>query len=235
MLVRLLEAEEYRVRLTVGRQASIELESSGAHGAVLLIWSAAAPGASYMRDWARAADPFLLVEISTAPGALQIERKAPVVDFASWRGERGGRAWNALSERLRAVSRVLEPPPPQTKQAALASLGVAGAAAFGVVGILGATSAPMLPDPLQAPTYDMAADDELLLDAPMGGPLSAMEPLSIEDLDTVEPLPLHRFTPMEQTPALDLYLAGDVAPNDIRDPTLLERLAAFNPLRDGDN
>ena len=121
MLTRLLEAEEHKVRLLVGRQSLSEVETSkSARDAVLLIWSANAPTQHYMREWSRQISPLRLVEIGLAPGWPDIARKAPVIDFINWRGERGARAWNALNDRLRAVARIIEPPKPPPKRAAIA-------------------------------------------------------------------------------------------------------------------
>lgn len=228
-LARVLKAEDNYVRLSYGRQAGGELEAAqNGPVAVLLIWSETAPSSTYMREWAQGIDPERLVEIATAPvAAPAINRKAPVIDFSRWRGERGGQAWNALAQRLRTVMNIIEPPPPQTRQAGLVALGGAGAMAFSVVSIIGAAAPPQQTLPL-APTFDVS--DVEVLDLPMGGPLDAVEPISADDLETIRPLPVHRFTPLEPTPALDLYLAGDPDVAELRDPTLLERLAALNPL-----
>jgi hypothetical protein len=99
-LTRLLEAEEHRVRLSVGRQSLSELETARCErDAVLVIWSPDARSQIYMLEWANKIDATRLVEISLADPP-RVARKATVIDFSHWRGERGERAaWNALNDR----------------------------------------------------------------------------------------------------------------------------------------
>ncbi|HRK65859.1 MAG TPA: hypothetical protein PLN53_15795, partial [Terricaulis sp.] len=101
-LMRLLAAEQHDVVISKGRQSLTELPAArSAKEAVVLIWSKDAHGVQYMRDWAAAIEPARLIEITRATISAPVGRRAPTIDFTSWRGERGGRAWNALKERLR--------------------------------------------------------------------------------------------------------------------------------------
>ena len=78
-LMRLLVAEEHRVKLTYGRNSLSEREASNnSREAVILIWSYDAPSQHYMLEWARGVDPVRLVELARAPGAPKIERKASI-------------------------------------------------------------------------------------------------------------------------------------------------------------
>lgn len=226
-LARLLVAEEHKVRVSYGRQSLHELEAAHAQGeAVMLVWSYDAPSQHYMLEWARTIDPARLAEVARAPGAPKINRCAPVIDFTHWRGERGARSWNALSERLRTIARVLEPPKPPPRHAALA-LGLASMAAVGGAVFLRVNDNPASSTSVETQT---AAVEQNL---GVGGPLHAAEPPSAEDIRIfVRPLGrnLHPLAPVD---GVDLAPIGEVAELDIRDPTLLERLQSLNPLRDG--
>lgn len=229
-LVRLLEAEQHQVRLTFGRQSLLELEAAAAaRDAVLIIWSPDAPSQTYMHEWARNIDPSRLVEIALAPGWPRIERKAPVIDFTTWRGERGARPWNALNDRLRAVSRAMEPPKPPPKHAALA-LGLASVAAVGVAAIvrMNDSHAPVAP---ADETLQTAESEEIM---GLGGAIVAIEPPSAEDTLLLHVVRGPRIAPLAPAPALDLVELAPFELSEIRDPTLLERLAALNPLRGDD-
>ena len=229
-LVRLLGAEEYDVRLLVGRGSQQGLaEAKSSKEAVLLIWSPAAPSQTYMLEWAKQIDPSRLIEIAVAPGWPRIERKASVIDFASWRGERGGRAWNALHERLRSVMRTLDPQPGPPPKAVLA-LGLSSLAAVGVaVGVrLSADApqtAPIAPETQTAHVQETAA---------MGGALFAVEPASIEDLATIPDVRPLRTGLMEITPLPELKTISDAPLPEVRAPTLIERIVELNPLNDED-
>lgn len=231
MLTRLLEAEQHQVRLLVGRQSLADLEEAKtSRDAVLLIWSANAPSQHYMREWARNIPPARLIEIARAPGWPDAPRKAPVLDFIAWRGERGARAWNALNERLRAVTRVYEPAKPQGRAAM--ALGLASIAAVGGAMIVRLNEAPA---PVTAASEDSEPAVAMVDPASgVGGPLDAVEPPSVEELDAVRRVPTLRFTPLEptETPQLTPITAYD--PPELRPPTLMERLSALNPLRDED-
>jgi DNA-binding NtrC family response regulator len=99
-LTRLLEAEEHRVRLTIGRQAMTELDSAlETRDAVLLIWSPDARSQTYMLEWARRIEEARVIDITLTPDWPRLGRKSTVaIDFTQWRGERSERAaWNALN------------------------------------------------------------------------------------------------------------------------------------------
>lgn len=230
-LTRLLEAEQHRVRLTSGRQTMAELdEARSSRDAVLLIWSPAARSQSYMIEWAHKIDPVRLVEIAVTPDAPKIARKAPVIDFSHWRGERGGGAWHGLVDRLRTVENILNPPKPPSKYAMFA-MGMASAAAVtgAVVMRVNDTSLPIAPQ--AAPDEQLVAEDP---STGLGGPLSAMEPASIDD----EPLRVRRMPAMptvREGRRIALDDVPDVRYMTLRDETLLERLNALNPLQQIEN
>lgn len=227
-LTRLLEAEEHQVRLIYGRQSIAELETAkAARDAVLIIWSPDAPSQHYMLEWAHSIDPSRLVEIARAPGWPKIERKAPVIDFTTWRGERGSRAWTALSDRLRTVARELSPSKPPPKHAAMA-LGLAGLAAVGGAAMLRLNegSAPLPRSDAAAPIIALVEPDE----AALGGPVVSIEPAYIEDLEPIERIASPRFVPLELS-SPDLVELAQYTPPELREPTLLERLRELNPLR----
>lgn len=236
-LMRPLGGEQHQASLIVGRQSLLEVEAAKASNAVVvLIWSANAPSQHYMREWARNIPPARLIEIGRAPGWPQSERKAPVIDFTTWRGERGGRAWHSLKERLRLIARGFEPQAKSTPQRAAMALGLAGIAAVGAVAIVRmhelAPSVPIAaPEPPERTitTLEAAVDGDIDSDAGVGGPLSmAPEPPSAEELDLVS---LPEFAPVDTMPANRIEIPEYRAP-EVRDPTLLERLSALNPLRD---
>ncbi|ANP47323.1 hypothetical protein [Candidatus Viadribacter manganicus] len=224
-LVRLLEAEEHSVRMLVGRQSQASIEDAKtSRDAVLIIWSEDAPSQTYMLEWLRQSDATRLVEIATAPGwPERKDRKAPVIDFSSWRGERGGRAWNALSERLKAVSRVVEPPKPPARHAAIA-LGIVSIAAVGVAMGVRANQG------LIAPSTNAKSETQVAqLEAPtdsVGGALYAMEPASVDDLRALPPVRTINMQPMHLA-SLDFNeLSLDPIP-EVREPTFIERLQDF--------
>lgn len=227
-LVRLLEAEEHRVRVICGRHPHTEIEAAKtSRDAVLMVWSKDAPSSTYMLEWLRQSDATRLIEVATSPGwPGRKDRKAAVIDFSNWRGERGGRAWNALNDRLRAVANVIDPPKPPAKHAAIA-LGVASIAA--VVVAVGVRSNET---PLGAPTLEPQQTAQQL-EAPtvaVGGAVYATEPASLEDLALVPDVRPLRIPLVEITPALELAeLNTDPLP-EVRDPTLIERFREFNPL-----
>ncbi len=227
MLVRLLEAEQHIVRLTCGRQAYHDLEAAkDAEEAVILIWSPAAPTQEYMLAWAERTDAQRRIELARAPGAPRIARAAPIIEFANWRGERGGRAWNALNDRLRTVSRQLEPAAPPPRYAVMA-LGAAGLLAIGGAFVVRIN--------------DVAAPRQQAATAPatlpfseatgVGGAVEFIEPASVEDVFTLPRLP-SRIAPLTPQAHPSLYLVDPYEPAEFRDPTLLERLRDINPLRD---
>jgi hypothetical protein len=223
-LMRLLAAEEHQVRLTYGRTSISALEEAVAErDAVLLIWSYEAPGQHYMLEWARGIDPSRLVEIARAPGAPLSDRRAHPIDFSAWRGERGGRAWNTLNDRLRSVSRAMEPPKPAQMRAAVA-MGLMSAAA-----VTGALFLRANEPGIAAAPEQMAATNEIS-EIAVGGPLFAVEPASMD-----ETIPFraraYRVAPLPVQPEPVLLEIPVYEEPDLRDPTFIERLASLNPLR----
>ncbi|MGQ0532351.1 MAG: hypothetical protein ACT4OF_06625 [Caulobacteraceae bacterium] len=226
-LVRLLEAEEHRVRVISGRHAQAEIEAARtSRDAILIVWSKDAPSSSYMREWLRQSDASRLVEIAAAPGWPQRkDRKAAVIDFSNWRGERGGRAWNALNDRLRAIANVIDPPKPPAKHAAVA-LGVASLAAVAVAIGVRSDEAPGVPSlepqqsaqQLEAPTVSV------------GGAVYAVEPASLDDLGLVPDVRPLRIPLVEVTPPPQLAELRNEPLPEVRDPTIMERLREFDPL-----
>lgn len=233
-LVRLLEAEEHRVRVISGRHdAETEIAAAKtSRDAILMIWSKDAPSSSYMREWLRQSDTSRLIEIATAPGWPECKsRKAAVIDFSNWRGERGGRAWSALNDRLRAVANVIDPPKPPARHAALA-LGLASLAAVtvavgvrsnedGVASNADATQATQQTVRLEAPTVSV------------GGATYLMEPASVDDLSIVPNVRPFHVAPLTPSRLDFIELSDDPLP-EVRDPTLMERIRGLNPL-DGED
>jgi hypothetical protein len=231
-LMRLLTAEQHDVRISKGRQSLADLPAArAAKEAVVLIWSKEAPGAQYMRDWAEAIDASRLIELARAPSSPRSSRRAAVIEFTSWRGERGGKAWNALKDRLRHVASAWEPAKPAPMRT-VAAIGMLSACAVTGALVVRVNDAP---DVNADPTYEKTARvfETLPEDfGGMGGVIEAVEPPSVEDLDLMR-LP-QRFRAPTYEP-LTAYVSaplGDVP--EMRDPTLLERLAALNPLARND-
>ncbi len=225
-LMRLLGAEEHQVFLSYGRTCMKDLEVSKAgKDAVVLIWSHDAPSQLYMHEWARSIDPARLVEVGRTPAAPRNDKRAPPIDFTSWRGERGGRAWSALNERLRAVAHAVEPPRPGPRRAAMA-MGLVSAAA--VTGAVFVRANDTLQAVAPAETDMIAANETHVLE--VGGPIEAVEPASMPR-DVIEfHARQYRAPSLEErsnTPLVDLPIV-DIP--ELRDPTLMERLAALNLL-----
>lgn len=224
-LVRLLEAEEHTVRMLVGRQSQTAIEDAkSSRDGVLIIWSEDAPSQSYMLDWLTKIDASRLIEIATAPGwPERKDRKASVIDFSNWRGERGGRAWNALSDRLRAVANMIEPPKPPARHAAV-MLSIVSLATVGV-----AVGVRNNQDLLAPATQDAANEQVVQLDAPhdsVGGAIVSMEPASMDDLAAVPNLRPLNLSPIHMAPIELTQVRLDPIP-EVRDPTLIERLQQF--------
>ena len=232
MLRRLLEAEQHSVDVSFGRHSLDQFEHARDAGeVVLLIWSANAPGAHYMFEWAERFDRKYLVEIASAVGWPDLKRAMPVIDFVNWNGTRGSKAWVALIERLKPFSRVraIKVPPP--RRAAMALGFAAAAAVMGamVVRVQAGVGTDAAPTPTPEALHVNAS-------AGVGGPeersaADAVEPPSIEDIPVVMPHRalahvLHSDADLE---IVDLLDAGAVPA--IRPPTLLERLGEFNPLQ----
>ena len=231
-LTRLLEAEEHRVRLTMGRQALVELEHAReAKDAVILIWSPDARSQTYMREWASKIPAARVIDLTLTEDWPRLGRKVTAIDFAQWRGERSNRnaAWRTLNERLLGVSRALNPPKPPPKYAALA-LGAASAAAMAGAVIL------RVNDQAMHAGEEPPAQEQLVAGDPstgLGGPTLAVEPASVLDTQLMRvrnfpDAPLLRDTTsgasLAALPVLQTY--------ELRDPTLIERLSVLNPLRE---
>ena len=235
-LRRLLEAEEHKVVILYGRQSLAELPKvRAAKHYVLLIWSYEAPTTQYMLDWASQIDPSHLIEIARTPDFPAMAGRAPVIAFDDWNGERGGRAWNALHQRVKNIADAPPPKKPPPVRAAVALAIVSLAAIVGAV-FLRAHDAPKLaPTPEAEPDQITAQIDDLETPAEpgdgVGGPLEATEPPSVEYLYEVAPAPSMHMPTITLTPHVDLSVP-DLDPNaKLRDLTFFERLAEFNPLR----
>ncbi len=232
MLTRLLEAEEHRVRLTYGRQALLELEDAReARDAVLLIWSPDARSQTYMLEWVRNIDPARLVEISRGASDFHpIKRLAAVIDFTNWRGERGARAWKALTERLGVIARSLAPPAPVPAKALMA-MGVASMAAVAGAVIV-RVNMPTEPIATPAPLEQIAAIEP---DDGVGGALTAIEPASFDE-DMIRLRRYSQLEPIDMTPSVPLAPLVVYEEAELRDATILERLdGALNMLIRSDN
>lgn len=230
-LMRLLTAEGHHVRLCFGRASMQELQAAKSErDAVLLVWSFEAPTQHYMLEWERGIPHTRIVEIARAPGAPQSEKRPAPIDFSSWRGERGGRAWNSLSERLRNVERALEPSRPVPARAAIAMGLVSAAAVTGALFVR--ANDTTAPGPVIG--SDFAASDESR-EAALGGPLTYEEPASLESTDIEFNARLYRVARMPEFNAQPLTDLSTGAPPQLRERTLLERLATLNPLQAEDN
>jgi hypothetical protein len=229
MLMRLLEAEEYRVRMSYGRQSLQDLEeTSASQSLVLLIWSPNARSQTYMIEWARTIEPAHLIEIAHhVSDCPPIKRLAAVIDFTNWRGQRGARCWKSLDERLAAIIRARTQKVPLRT---LATIGAAGLAAVSAAVVMGVHTPQ--PETMVALTEDAALDDP---SSGIGGPLSAIEPESMDDGSII----LRHYPEMaliEAQPAQTLADLPELGTIELREPTLLERLNSYNPLRrDDDN
>lgn len=231
-LRRLLEAEQHRVEVSFGRHSLDQFTQALENNEVaLLIWSANAPGTHYMFEWAERFDRRRIIEIADAPGWPQLKRSAPVIDFVGWNGTRGSKAWVALSERMRPFSRVREIKTPPPRQAMMA-LGFAAAAAMVGAVVVRVNAGPaMLPTPTAEPdALHVSASDGV------GGPLErapadAIEPASVEDIVQIIPPRVSPLPQLHGAPTAPLVDLADLQRIEIRQPTLLERLAELNPLQ----
>ncbi|WP_395645636.1 hypothetical protein [Terricaulis sp.] len=227
-LARLLAAEDHPVRLCYGRQSLDEIEPVRASkDAVLLIWSVDAPSTHYMLQWLASFDPVRVIEIARAPGWPKNDaRKGPVIDFSAWRlGDRGGRAWHQLLERVSVVERALAPARPPPRRAAIA-LGMASMAAVGGAIFVRVNEAP------DAPQLTSHAGTMSLEAAPMdgvGGPVTAFEPASADDTvlrlgvrPHAQPLGAADYEPLAEVP--------EIPEQDIREPSLLGRISELTGL-----
>jgi hypothetical protein len=226
-LTRLLEAEQHRVRLTFGRQSLAELEEAREErDAVVLIWSPDARSQIYMIEWANKIDRTRLVELARTGDVPRTNRKAPVIDFTQWRGERGGRAWDALSARLHSIDTTLNPPKPVSKPAIAAMLMIAVAAMFGAVSERNRTAHRVDTAEEPAPVETATVVTEGL---ERGGPIVAIEPASLDETLHFRRIPAAPLIDVTETDPLTAVDPIDIDP--IRGETLLERLNDFNPLR----
>lgn len=223
-LTRLLEAEQHAVKLHCGRlQAQGALDGAVAEKtAIVLVWSADAPSQHYMLEWGQTIPASRLVEVARAPGAPRLNRNAPVIEFTQWRGERGGRAWTILGERLRNVERTLFPPKAPPTQALMA-LGLASVAAVG--GAFMVRVDEQMPLASESP---LAAAELGVAEVALGGAFLAEEPPSIED---ILDLPRVRFAGIDLVRPAELSQLELADLPELRDATLLERLSDLNPLR----
>jgi hypothetical protein len=233
MLRRLLVAEEHKAAVRCGRRSLEDLPiARRGQGPVLLIWSYEAPSAQYVLDWAHQIAPAQLVEIATARGWPSIAGRAPVIDFSAWNGERGGRPWNELSQRLRTVAKptAAQKPPPRGAALVLAAASTAVVMSAFVVRVhdMRRPSAPAA-EPVTAQIEPLPGPQP---GDGVGGPLTAVEPASTNEL----------YPNFEAAPAIDVEAPAvgaapilstpDLAPADsLRAPTLLERIQDLNPLR----
>lgn len=233
-LMRVLAAEQNDVRISKGRLSLQDLPAArDAQEAVILIWSLGAPGSEYIQDWADAIPPARLVEIARTPSWPESKRRrAPVIDFTRWRGERAGKAWDQLKGRLRQVWNLWEPEEtPPLRAYASGALSIA-AAMTGVVLISLDDNAPQVVK--AEPTYDESARlfGPLLEsdgDLGMGGVVEVIEPASVEDLTLAAPRLRLRASEFDTVSDFETALL-EYSENDLRDPTLFERFAALNPL-----
>ncbi len=230
-LRRLLEAEQHRVDVSFGRHSLDQYTRALEGGEIaLLIWSANAPGAHYMFEWAERFDRRRIIEIADATGWPELKRTAPVIDFVGWNGTRGSRAWLALSERLRPFSRVREIKAPPPRQAMMA-LGFAAAAAM-----VGAVVVRVNAGPASLPTPTPEQDALHVTAGGVGGPLESMptdavEPPSIEDVVQIIPARVAPLSQLHVARAPNLAELPELTPIHIRQPTLFERFAELNPLQ----
>jgi hypothetical protein len=232
-LARILGALLFDVRVSYGRASLGDLEAAREEReAVLLIWSYDAPGTHYMREWLHAIESKRLIEIACAPGWPRTPKRAAPIEFSKWRGERGGRAWVALEERLRAVTNTLAPPKPAPRRAAMA-LGLVSAAAVGGALLVRVNDDAQPGAPALEPNAIAAAG----IGAPdgVGGALNVVEPASVGDIGLrAGPFP-QRLAPLTAQPHTPLAAVPDYDPVELRSPTLGERLSALNPIRRDDS
>jgi len=170
------------------------------------------------------------------------------LQLAAWRGRteavrwlldrgatvnRGGKAWSALHYRVKTIVQISAPKKPPPKKAALALAAVSIAAVAGAVfvrahDVLRPQEATPEPDRITAQIETPTPADGV------GGPLHAVEPLSENYLYAVDPAPRMTIVSVNSSP-LDELSVPDLAPDStLREPTFLERLADFHPLRRDD-
>ncbi len=238
-VARLLGAENYAVRLGIGRVSEHLIPEAKARCAsVILVWSRDGYAQAFMRTWFAEVAQHKLIEIMRARSVPDLPRRAhsaQPIDFCSWNGARGGPAWRELGARLRAAERAGTPQDVQARKAANVLAAVSVAAVFGAGALrasehadFGNTSQPDLDDFVaDARDTDSAKETTIQLaslsnDA-IGGPLVYAEPLSADS---------HRFRPIvERLGPLQGRLSplGEsaplLAPMRFRDPGLIDRVA----------
>lgn len=231
-LARLLAAEEHPVRLCYGRQSQEEIEVVRASKeAVLLIWSVDAPSTHYMLQWLAAIDPSRVIEVARAPGWPKNDlRKGPVIDFSEWRlGDRGGRGWRQLLERVAVVERTLAPPKPPPRRAALA-LGMASLAAVGGALFVRVHDTPNAA-PIMPEATNISAEGAQVNG--VGGAETAFEPPSMDDAQLRVATRPHA-APLGPADYDALAPVPDTPEQELREPTLLNRLSEMTaPLMRG--
>jgi hypothetical protein len=227
-LGRLLAAEQHSVRLSVGREALWALEGPRCEqDIVLVIWSPETAHQLHIAEWAARTGPDRLVEITMhVQHPPRVPRREQPIDFTQWRGERGGRAWNALGDRLRAAARTMEPAKAPPKQAAFAM------AAMGAMAVGGALALRLhAPDPTMTTSFE--TDRPIEAQTGVGGAIDiseVVEPPSVDEVFGAARLP-RRLSAMPRAHYEPLVSLTEYEEPEIRDPTLLERISAFNPLR----
>lgn len=232
-LMRLLSAEQFSVELSYGRSSLDHLENARESGeGVILIWSLDAPTAIYMLEWAHGIDPSRLAEIARARRSPKIEnRVAPVLDFSAWNGERGGPAWRALTQRLRAIEKAMEPPKPPPVRAAMA---LAMLAVFAMVGALfdrfhGPVDTNVATN--AAPETTLAALEPTpasrLPEEGRGGPIAPPEEPASFNMDAVAFGPMAHHAAAIAAPHDSLTQIDTAPPMEFHDPSLFDRVGDF--------
>lgn len=235
-LVRYLSADQYNVEVSYGRHSLDDLDKAKtAREAVILIWSQDAAFSPYMLEWARTINPVRLVEIARFPRCPRVEgRVAKVIDFTTWRGKRGDRAWEMLMERLRTVQRDTEPakPPPMLAQVAVGVAGMLAVVAAGAQRVsddgppMTAESVPITAPAIVAESIVTRVESNV----PLGGALDVIEPSSVEELEPVDRINAPRTAPL-QISSVELIPLQEYTPQRLPNPTLLDRISGLNPLR----
>ena len=233
-LMRLLAAEQHKVAMCHGRPSLDHLPASrSASEAVILVWSRDAPSALYMLTWLQSIDPARMVELAMAQRWPKSDkRQGEVLDFSTWNGARGGPVWRALTERLRAIGKAMEPPRPPPIRAAIA-LGAIGA--FAVAGAVferlhAPEPSPAATAPNAAPAIQ-AENGSLEIEG-RGGPLEAIEPDSYVEDGPMQIAPILHAAPLETPRGARLIQPVLAPPIEFREASLFERLADFASQRD---
>ena len=190
-----------------------------------------------MRAWADAIDPARLIELARGGVRPPCKRRAPVLDFTTWRGERGGKAWHALKDRLRLAAAAWEPASKQPPLRAAAALGVLSACAVTGAMVLRVDEAP------QQMAAEPAADETEYAFAPLpehitggvGGALRFIEPPSVEDLDPPMPLPARMRISASYGPLADYLVEPLGEAPELRSARCCSASPRLIPLRGDDD